>query len=248
MDQSGQYNQQFNVAPFQRVEINIGNIDRSQGVVIPELEGYGFYVERSDYPVFLNVVNQTPLLQASIIARDGVECDTPFKGLILTHPLINTTMVLSIIIFKTPCARYTNQLGNAISRLLLSTRIIGNTLTQQLLGIYVPPGVRFLSGVQVSVTGTTATSAFIQAYGVNGGAVVAPTNLTAIVAGAPVVYNVASQGGVFSGAFRATAFGGGGFTAEFPYSLVIPTQINEVQISINGSGLTGVNNVTGYWQ
>ena len=72
---NNQQNAQFNVAPFQRVEIVLSAPllasapDRSLGQFIPEFEGCGFFIERADFPVQITLVSQASNLSQSFYAR-----------------------------------------------------------------------------------------------------------------------------------------------------------------------------------
>lgn len=236
--------QQYGVTPTQRVEIFLGpNIDRSGGELFAGLEGAGFYVERSDYPVLLQMNLQNALLEQTLVARDGQVYRGSFRGVTISHPTMNVPCRLSLILFKT--GDFSNEASQPLSRLPLSARIVTNTAALQEIAIYVPPGVRALNSLQFNVVATTITGAIAYARNKNAAQIQAPTNLTKQIQGANVTYN--SQFGAAVIASAARAYIATSFVAEFPAPIVLPTETEEVFVSVSGTVMAGGVLVSGYW-
>jgi len=240
---------QFNIAPFQRVEINIGpNIDRSQGELLAQLEGYGAYVERADYPCLLTFVNQASQLQACLVARDGEKLNMGFSGLVLTHPTMNVPMTLTLIIYKVPCNTFENDASAPIVRLLPPFRIITNNAAQQVLGIFVPPGMRIIRNLQVQLGGGTGPvgTGVLSFTDINGNFITGPTNLTALQAGVVVTYN-AGNNGLPQAIPAAVPGAGNGLLYNFG---PVQVPVSAIELRFTGAGLTftGSDSVSGQWE
>lgn len=235
----------YAVNPFQRIEISLGpNIDRSQGEYFPAPQGTGFYVERSDFPVIMALVNKADTVLQAFAIRDGMQIEGFFKGFYLTHPSLNVGGAISIITFASTDAVHVNQLAQPLSRLALLNRsiVVGALLTQA--AIYVPPGMRALNSLQVLMTGTTVTDVRCFCTDKNGNSIAGPTNVTQQIAGAVVTYNAGAPGPLISGPPRAVS---AGFVMEFPSPLIIPTLATEVVVTVQGTVLSGLPTFTGYW-
>lgn len=232
---SDQSEAKFNIAPFQRVEIMLGpNINRAQGEFFAQLEGQGFYIERCDYPVSIGVVSQYANDSNKIVARDGIECVMPFKGLTIQHPILGTVgyqlFSMTLIIFKS-CARYSNQLDSPVVRAPGAYRVETNTALNQTLALAVVPGVRRVKRVNLQTPAITVTSAAMVMLDVNGNSMFG-WNYTQTFFGNTYNYlgcNCAQY-------IQPPGIVAGLANMEFP-AMDIPTYAAEIRIIIVGTGL-----------
>lgn len=240
---SNQQNAQFNVVPFQRVDISIGgNVDRSNGEFFPQFEGYGVYVERADFPCFIHLVSQSALLGQAAMCRDGQQVIAPFKGFSITHPPMNVPAILTLVIFKLPCLEFTNNLSAPLIRMPISGRQVTNTALAQSVAFYIPPQTRLLRKMVVVLNAATITLAQLTLTDTNGVVVTGPSTLTGKVSGAAVTYNL--PGNPFDAAVPVIV----GANAILKFDVVqIPTWANEVFLTITGTGLA-VPTFGGYFE
>lgn len=231
-------NAQYNIAPFERKEIIIGAIgggpNRAAGQLVPELEGTGFYVERCDYPVLVNIGHGMGGLESSINLRDGLEIDAPFKGLTFTHPVINVASKVTLILLKNG-ARITNNLDNPVARMQVAYRVIVNTAVQYTVGVYVYPGSRSLKNLEITTVDTTVTAVTAQFFDAGASPIIANTTFQQQFGPAAVVY---AQGGGVIGPSAITSVVAGQNNYTFP-NIFVPTNAVELQITLTGTGLTG---------
>jgi hypothetical protein len=232
---SNQNNPQYGINPFQRYKIQLGpNIDRSNGQYFPEVEGTGFYIERADYPVLLSFNSQGGGIDQSMSARDGGQAKTQFKGLTVTHPILDVLCEISIIVFKGD-AEFTNQLDSPVARLLAPTRTVTNTPALQVMGMYIYPGVRAVKNLQAICQAATVTFSTASFYDKNGAVISSPKVISQNFAGANVVYN-----GTNSVAYATNIYISGG-VAVVQYPLMyIPSQAVELQVAIQGTVLSQI--------
>lgn len=223
---------QLSINNFHRVEINVGFSSGKPfvGQYVPEIEGTSIYVERCDFPFLFTYHNQKGSNNQAIVLRDGLMLNSPFKGFTVSLPdgvqnlISNST--LSLIVCKNG-AVYDNNLQTAITRLGPSFRAITSTSVSQTLGIYIPPGVRAFDSALMSVFGST-TITLAQAQFVDStGTVISGVLATQNVGGSPQTYNGAS----------VIPLVVNGFVASHP-KIIIPTGAVELQMAINGTGLT----------
>ena len=230
-------NAQFGISPFERREIIIGSTvaanmpNRSNGETIATLEGYGFYIERCDWPILINVNSQGGGLPVSINARDGLEFTASFKGLTITHPPLNINGVLTLVIYKLPEVHYTNQLDNPVTRWQISQRAITQTALVQTIGIYVPPGARSIKNLQATAPAATFPGGSAAFYDSTGALITCPTNLSQQFGATNVTYPL-TPSAIFA---QGSVIGAAGI-ANFP-NIFIPTQCVEIQLTANGTGL-----------
>lgn len=250
---NNQQNAQFNVAPFQRIEIIlsaplIANApDRSLGEFFPQYEGCGVFIERADFPVQITLVSQSPILSQAFFARDGDMVNAPFKGINIVHPPMQTgssggqsadNAKLVILIYK-QSGSYQNSYSDPITRLVPPFRLITNTALSLIAGIYIPPGVRLIRKLSVVVPYSTLTAnpswALINSILNN---MSGPGVINGQPIGVSPGFNSYGLAAVISGQFRA------GNTLVGPSSLFeqdiipIPQGATEVQVSFTGTGLS----------
>jgi hypothetical protein len=244
----------YGIVPWIRVEIVIGAFpaatapDRSAGIVIPEIEGEGMVVERTDWPVLLApVVAQGNTDVSLVAARDGLEFDSPFKGLLLAHPQLiagaaTAPLKLSLIVYKTKGA-LRNQLAVPISRTPLQVRTATNTGVAQSYAIFVPPGVRRLEFLRIgNFIFTTITQLASVTLLDSSGTAIAPTVLTQQIGSAVQTYNFVQNNlthTLTQGAVGAALF-------DFP-AIPIPSACREVVVSWVGTGLGAPGTIYGWW-
>ena len=252
-----QFNAQFNISPFQRIEIDIGassqfplGIDRRQGEYFPQIEGDGYFIERSDFPVLISHVHSATQVESTIPAYDGRQVEGKFKGLYFTHPPLNIPARLSLIIGKN-CAKTSNQLGNAVSRFVMAYRSVVSNPNAQVLGIYIPPGARVLRNLNIFIAGqlTATSTGGIAAVDKNFATIRPPSNLVNQQSTGFVTYDRQSN---FGQNQIGVAVPGGGFVYNYN-PIIIPSQALELNFTVLGTGMTdtGVNNintVNGNWE
>lgn len=238
---STQSAQQFGVDPFQRVEIPLFNIDRSQAAPFPQYEGDYIYVERCDYPVLLKLVVPGTNFYQTHVLRDGMTIAAPFKGFFLAHPVINQPMNLSLMIGKGPRTLITNQLDMPCTRAPLSTRVITNTAVSQIWGIFLPPGMRSIARLNLGIGATTVTQATLSFLD-KLGAVVTPAT------GMVNPDNQQTYSTAISMGFNAVATVQGGIGIIDWGRVPIPTWCAEIQMIIAGTGLTAPNQLGGWFE
>lgn len=240
-------NPQYGINPFERKEIVIGSAvagvvpDRSAGQYIETLEGLGFYIERCDWPILLNVNSQGGGIQVSINARDGLEFTGSFKGLTITHPALNIAGVLTLILYKTPEAKITNQLDNPVTRFQISQRSITNTALQQQIGIFIPPGTRSIKNLQAFAGAITYPGVSAQFVDKTGAIITCPTSLVQQVGTAQVAYTLTPAAIFAQGQVVGTAG-----IANFN-NIFVPSGAAEIVLTANGTGLTQMQ-ASGNWE
>lgn len=228
---------QWNVVPFRKETFQLDGKDRSQGEVIPSLEGNFLYVETCDYPVLLSFVNRLTLERQCIVAHVGLQIHTPFKEITVTHPLLTTTngvpYNMSLITGHGDCPREVyNQYAFPFSGLPPSAIVTesGIALT---LGLFVPPGARWCSDLNLTLTATTLTSASWQVL----------TGITGTLRGIPAPQLTSDPGGTV---YAGPNFAQGAMDITTPYAGVfrardfnIPLADTAQQLAINCVG-TGI--------
>lgn len=240
-------NAQYSIAPFERKEIIIGATggaapNRVAGQLIPELEGTGFYVERADYPVLANFGHGMGGLESSINLRDGLEIDASFKGITLTHPLINVAAKLTLILLKNG-VKLSNQLDDPVSRMNFAFRTISNTALLQSVGIFVFPGARSIKNLQAVVQAATTTTQVVASFiDAAGNTISAASNFTQQVGAVAAAY---TQTGSAMSPNSALVIGPS-TVYTFP-TLFVPTPAVELQIAVIGTGL-GLMSVAGNYE
>lgn len=233
---------QFGINPFQRIEIAVGNIDRSAGVLIPEPQGVGFYVERADYPVIVSLVNPATDARQSFVVRDGLQITAQFKGLYLTHPFMNAPAYLSIITFATCDALASNGLATPSTRFPLAYFVTGAGAFQ-IMSIFVPPGVRALNNLCIANIGSAPTACTAAPIDSSGTIVFPPTNIAQIVAGFVVTYN----GGNSPIQSVVPQVLGPNIISKFD-KIVLPSRTVQVNVTLTGTAVTGVVSVSGWFE
>jgi hypothetical protein len=245
---------QFSVNPFQRVEIIIGSgsssaaLDRTVPEFFPQLEGTGFLVEQADYPVLCSLVVPSSSVGTALILRQGDIVEASFKGLYISHPRLlgalpeNRPYKLSLILFKNG-TKYYNQLSDPQVAYGISIRTVSLTATLNDTRIYVPPGVRALTGLQFSIRGaasvTGATATFVDS---SGNSILNAPPVSQQIGSAIVSYGDAGN----SPASEIVPDPTGGFRIKFG-KLVVPSGAAELALTINGTTFTITTGYAGIW-
>ena len=154
----------FLAAPFQRFEVNLCGVDRSEGELFPTPEGESIYCERSDFPLLFNLVTSGKTIQTSNVFRNGLQIKSAFKGIFISHPFIALSSSVikqgaAFIIGKVKECEFSNNLGNTALGGNIGWRIVSNTSILQAIAIYVPPGARRIRKFNILLGATTVTSA-----------------------------------------------------------------------------------------
>lgn len=151
----------YSSKPYRRIEISL-NVDRTQGQLIPEIEGETCYIERADYPVLISFTTGDNDQRNTIPAIEGKQFAGPFKGFVITHPQLVPSATLAqefkLVLIVGVSNAFTNQLGDAASRFPPPFRIITNTVTSQVQGFYLPPNVRRIKAISYAVTATAVAA------------------------------------------------------------------------------------------
>jgi hypothetical protein len=237
----------YSIVPFQIFELNL-TADRSQGEYFPQLEGEGFYVEAADYPALCSIVAQgAPVRQQTIALRDGAIFSSPFKGLMIAHPPLPIPafgiLTLRLVIFKAKNA-FENQCATPRTRLPMAMRNKVNTGVQQTSRIFVPPGVRQLDFLFVSLAGATCTEFNLSAQLGDGTALVSPTTITQRM---PDTGTTVSYLQTISKVVRpvvAPVLFNNRFQVQFG-PMVLPANCVELEVAVTGTGLTPIDQVDG---
>jgi hypothetical protein len=117
---------------------------------------------------------------------------------------------------------------------LAPTRIITNTATQQILGLYIYPGCRAIKNLQMVCNGTTFTTGGAYFVDKNNQVIASPATFTQNVGGALQTYN-----GVNSFNYPQSFYLNGGIIVNNYGPMFIPSQAAELQVQINGTVLSG---------
>lgn len=158
---------QFAFNPLQKQIVSLYNVDRTQGLPVPECEGNYLYVDQADYPVIISFVNAATNVFQSYVARNGLMVKAPFKGIFLTHPLLNpgsgnVQQPKLILITGKNDATIENDLAAPFASMPTSARTLGNTALSQIFAVYMPPGTRRIEKLEFNFAGTTITAAQYQ--------------------------------------------------------------------------------------
>lgn len=147
---------QFGIRPFFRYEVSL-TVDRSAGILIPELQGKFCYIERADYPVLLNFVTGDNDSKQAIVAFPGKIFRIPagFKGVVITHPPlaqvnISQEFILSLVCSEHACYEVDN--SNFPASFASPYRTLSLTATIQDIAIAIPRGTRQIKELRVSYT------------------------------------------------------------------------------------------------
>jgi hypothetical protein len=243
---------QFGVNPFQRVEIIIGAgsnaPDRTTPEFFPQLEGSGFWVERADYPVLCSIVSPATNVDQSFVLRDGDKFMAPFKGLYISHPLLNLLLPnsapikLSLILFKGG-STFENSYANPVSRSNLASRVLTNTTTSQSRAVFVPPGVRYLDKLRSIILNTTVdappTASFADKNNITA---VNIANVTQQILGVTQTY--VGNNGQYIAAQVGSKIGSAS-VFDWP-PMIVPGNAAELIVTFVGTGL-GSNDLNGIW-
>lgn len=171
--------QQFAVAPFQKFDLNLANVDRSNGQYFAELEGDYLYIENTDAVFYITITSQFSNIKQSFIARNGVQIDTAFKGLTIQHANYTTVIpgqeIRAALIIGKGCSTFTNQSSTPITCGVTSLRIVSNNTTAFNLQLPLFSGQKFIRELYVTTPATSITSAFYSMSGTSGGIIQAPS-------------------------------------------------------------------------
>ena len=231
----------FSAAPFQKFEISMAGIDRTEPELFPFLEGEYLYCDRGDYPALINLVLPTKGIQISQVFKTGLQIKAPFKGISVSHPLLSSIFgskyTLSFIIGKVNGVEVSNNLGDAAMPMSIAYRVVSNTALSQVIRLFVPPGARrirkFFATLATQTTVTQASLQFVDAGGIS--FIQGSSSISQQVAAAVVTYN----GNPFYGSTSLVTTTGpvAGTSYLAASDLVVPTGAVEVDITINGTGL-----------
>lgn len=216
----------YNVAPFQKVTINLQNVDRSNGQLFPEYEGDYFIVDACDYPVLISFVHAATNVQSALWAYPGMEITGPFKGIWLTHPLLSGAQQcqISFVLGKGAGQKH-NNLGNPFASLYPPYLITTDTAVAGALNFHVPPGARYINRLDFFGVSTTLTAANYNQLNATGGVCTGPLipGFTSTSAGTGVM-----------------TLGPGTATSKSAFDVDIPLISNCASIQINtvGTGLS----------
>lgn len=232
---SSQDTARYSLNPFQRVEIDIGGINRLAGEVLPQIEGTGFIVERADWPVIISLVAPANVIQQAYPAKNGLIVKAPFKSLCITHPLLTPqagqTIRVSLIVF-----RGEHEMGNEFVdpcfNLPPSILQLVNTAVTQNYSILIPPGCKYLRKLGVNLVFTTITAA---QWTVNNPLSAA---LGSVIVTDPVTnLTYGTTGNSLQGVFEAKPTGIATTAKLEARDILIPSQASSISIVVLGTGL-----------
>jgi len=230
----------YGINPFQRIELNIGGVDRTNAEFFPTFEGEELYVERCDFPVLFTLVGPSSGVATSFVAATGKRLRAPFKGIYIAHPLLSPTFAgkfsISLIISK-HAAGYDNSLGDQSLAMLPAFRMTVNTGATQNMAVYVPPGARRIRSFQNVVTATGLTQAFLNLVDQDGVTVQNIVSISQLQAGAVVAYN---QAAAASYALKTTAMVIASQVLIEAYDIMLPSNTRELLIGISGTTVSGL--------
>ena len=155
--------QRYAVAPFQKVAVQL-RANRVNGEFFSSLEGENLYVEQTDWPVQIALINQATGKLATFIARNGLDIRAPFKGIWISHPDFTGTpgsqpIRTQLILAKNQERHYANEAAQPVTCSPCSVRYNSQLATQLNVDIAVPQGARYLSELRIAIPGATMTSA-----------------------------------------------------------------------------------------
>ena len=238
----------YGVNPFQRVEIQLAAIDRTNPELFPSLEGDEIYCERADFPFLMSLVSPSSGVQQSFVFRTGLRIKGTFKGLYVSHPLFTTTSqfkpLASLIISKGVSTSTDNSLGDSALPIIVPFRIITNSAVAQTIGIYLPAGARRVKKLSFQIAATTVNipASLTQFVDLNNVALTGPAGL--ITPGSPAVIFSYPTGNASGGPFKITAQGAAAGTFIFEiYDIPVPTTAAEFVANVTGTGLSQIGQI-----
>jgi hypothetical protein len=153
--------QRYGVVPYQRVDIILDDVDRTQGQTFPQFEGSGFYVLSTDFPFLISVVDRATNKESTLLAVPGLEFSGEVKSFTITHPLLSNasfTNRASFLLLKGE-ARYTNSLHSPYPSFAAPYSLNTNTAGNQVTDVYLPPNARLIAELKYALAATTVTQA-----------------------------------------------------------------------------------------
>ena len=155
---------QYTTAPFRRYEIRIDNVDRSQGQFFPHFEGDMLFIDRADWPALVSLVSNSVTIQTASVGRVSTKLVGPFKGLMITHPLLtgaNAPLALRFNIGQKNSSEDISGSVAAFHAAGVAISTVSNNAGLQAFLIAVPPGSRVLSNLEFTMQQTTVTQAIV---------------------------------------------------------------------------------------
>lgn len=225
---TSQLAQQFGVNPFQKFAIDLGNVDRTNGLALPQLEGDFLYVARCDYPALLSLIFPGSDVNLSHYLYPGLEIRGAFKGAYLTHPLLTTgtgQYRLELMTGKGLRTYTDNTLGSPYAAHWPGYAVITNTGVSLVVDIPIPAGTRYLSSLDLLVGAATVTRAQWQLQDKIGASIIGATF--------PVPYNNTTSAG---GEATFTTVANGVSTIQVR-DVPLPTNAAVIRITVTGTGL-----------
>lgn len=232
--------QQFAVSPFQKFELNLGNVNRAEGQFFPELEGDYLLIENTDAVFYITLTSPYTNIKQSFIARNGLQIDAAFKGVTIQHPNYTVSQIQELrasIVFGKGCARVTNQSATPIIGGIVPLLINANSPATLNLVVPLYPGQKFIREIYVTTPGTTITGAFYSIASATG-AVSPGTSGPGAITGSFLNYSAFNNP---VGAMDVVQ----PFTGQFimrATNIPLPQQCNALFLFISGTGLAFVNN------
>lgn len=241
MNTSTQYNAQFNVDNFQRIEVDLSSSasDQNGGFFVAQVEGDYLFVERCDYPVLISLTSQKNVIGQCEVAKEGDQFKTAFKGVTITYPRVGalggTSPAKLVFIVGKNCADYTNTLATVQTRFGASSRAVSNTALLQTVSLHVPPGMRRVATLECSITAyTTLTASPLWAFFRRDGS---GTCTNSSVSNSPQSPAAIYNGQNHSGLMALLSVGAANSGLWQINNLVIPDDAAELQVSFAGTGL-----------
>lgn len=223
----------YTAQPFQRFEVNIGGVDRSEPELFPQFEGEYLYCERADYPVLINLVSPGKGVQLSQLFRTGTQIKAPFKGLSISHPLVsnlfNSKFNLSLIVGRQRDVEVSNNLGDCAAPMMAAVKS-SVTAVLSTFTIFIPPGVRRLRKFSFALTATTVTQANLALRDISSLFVIPSTTIV----DSGVSYTDSFTAGY---QLRVTATPVTGVFLFEMEDLHIPTNATNIFVTVAGTGL-----------
>jgi len=231
----------FGVVPFQRYELNLDNVDRTEPETFPTIEGESLYCERADYPALFNMVLPGKGIQSSHVFRTGTKVIAPFKGLSISHPLLTPVglgrSVISFIVGKSKNTEIDTSLGDSAMPMVAAFRYPTNTALQQQYKIFVPAGSRRIRKLAFIMPATTLTATICTFNDSFNNGVASFASIKQQIGPNIFTYNGANIAGTNLKVTASAVTGQFYFEA---YDIAVPTCAAELFIQVDGTGLATV--------
>ncbi len=234
---------QFGFVAARKFVLRLDGVDRNNGEFISALEGDGLYVERTDYPFMLTYISSGSGEETNFIAKNGAYIPGPFKGMVVSHPLIqsppNPIQGLSAsLLLSRGQNSFDNQFSHPYSSGDASINVVTLTALQWDINVYVPPGSKYLKKLRVDIgangAGIITANWLFLSYGKNGGLPFGVTTPKITLAPNGRTYPSANYGRYY---FEESPGGSYGGIVLKDGDLPVPSSANEIAINISGSAL-----------